>query len=65
VVYMNKGNYDQAIADYTKAISLDPNSKDAYNNRGNLWATKGLCRRCGGSLGGIFTKKCKSCGLEN
>ena len=31
----------------------------------NKWASQGLCRHCGGTLGGIFTKKCKSCGKEN
>jgi alpha-tubulin suppressor-like RCC1 family protein len=29
------------------------------------WQQQGLCRYCGGKLGGIFTKKCKSCGEEN
>jgi len=29
------------------------------------WASEGLCRYCGGKLGGVFTKKCKSCGKEN
>ena len=27
----------------------------------NKWASQGLCRYCGGKLGGLFTKKCKSC----
>jgi len=26
---------------------------------------KGLCKYCGGKLGGMFTKKCKNCGREN
>jgi alpha-tubulin suppressor-like RCC1 family protein len=30
----------------------------------NKWASQGLCRHCGGQLGGLFTKKCKSCGKE-
>jgi len=29
------------------------------------WEEQGLCRHCGGKLGGVFTKKCKSCGKEN
>ena len=29
-----KGKYDEAIAEYTKAIELDPNFAYAYNNRG-------------------------------
>jgi alpha-tubulin suppressor-like RCC1 family protein len=28
------------------------------------WEQQGLCRHCGGQLGGLFTKKCKSCGRE-
>lgn len=27
-----------------------------------LWTKQGLCRHCGGQVGGFFTKKCKSCG---
>ena len=26
------------------------------------WEQQGLCRHCGGQMGGFFTKKCKSCG---
>jgi alpha-tubulin suppressor-like RCC1 family protein len=26
---------------------------------------KGLCKYCGGKLGGLFTKKCKDCGKAN
>jgi tetratricopeptide (TPR) repeat protein len=31
---LSKGDYDGAIADYTKAIEIDPNSAGAYVNRG-------------------------------
>ncbi len=34
--YQNKGQTDRAIADYDKAIKLDPKDADAYNNR--AWA---------------------------
>ena len=34
VCYYNKGDYDQAIADCTKAIEVDPNYHNAYDNRG-------------------------------
>jgi tetratricopeptide (TPR) repeat protein len=37
----NKGLYDQAIADYTQAIRLDPNYAAVYNNRGNAYDDKG------------------------
>ena len=29
------------------------------------WREAGLCQYCGGQIGGVFTKKCKSCGKEN
>ncbi|GBU28581.1 hypothetical protein R84B8_02141 [Treponema sp. R8-4-B8] len=29
------------------------------------WQAQGLCKYCGGKLGGLFSKKCKSCGKEN
>jgi len=32
--YHSKGEYDQAIADYGKAIQLNPKYAEAYNNRG-------------------------------
>jgi ankyrin repeat protein len=31
----------------------------------NKWAEQGLCRHCGGKMGGLFTKKCKSCKRKN
>ena len=33
--------YDQAIADYTQAIRLNPNYALAYYNRGNVYYRKG------------------------
>jgi tetratricopeptide (TPR) repeat protein len=35
-----EGNLDGAIADYTRAIKLNPNYTEAYNNRGNLKGAK-------------------------
>ena len=29
------------------------------------WIQEGLCQYCGGEIGGLFTKKCKSCGEEH
>ena len=34
-------DYAKKIADYTKAIRLDPKDATAYYNRGNLWEAKG------------------------
>jgi len=40
--YRTKGLADQAIADYTKAIEIDPGNASAYVNRGVAYKTKGL-----------------------
>ena len=39
--YQNKGDFDHAIGDYTKAIEIDPNFAKAYNNRGVAHRAKG------------------------
>jgi len=39
--YDDKGEVDRAIADYTKAIALDPNYAIAYTNRGAAYYSKG------------------------
>ena len=36
-----KGDYDRAIADYNKALELDPKDATAYNNRGFTYDNKG------------------------
>ena len=38
---LDKGKYDDAIADYDKAIALDPNDAGAYTNRGVAYGRKG------------------------
>ena len=40
-VYYNKGDYDLAIADYNKAIRLNPKLAYAYSQRGNAYYNKG------------------------
>lgn len=35
-----RGDYDGAIADYTKAIELNPNEAGNYNNRANAYMEK-------------------------
>ena len=39
--YYDKGDYDRAIADYDKAIELNPKLAPAYNDRGNVYSAKG------------------------
>jgi tetratricopeptide (TPR) repeat protein len=48
VIYFYRGNgytfesdIDKAMADYSKAISINPDFIKAYNNRGNIYARKG------------------------
>jgi lipoprotein NlpI len=42
IAYRNKGLYDQAIADYSRAIDLMPKFVIAYIDRGNAYYDKGL-----------------------
>jgi len=39
--YEQKNDHDKAIADYNKAIELDPKYAKAYNDRGNAYVQKG------------------------
>ena len=41
VAYDRKGYYDKAIADYTKAIQINPRATIAYYHRGLDWVQKG------------------------
>jgi len=38
--YENKGDLSKAIADYSRAIELNPNRADDYNNRGAIYGTQ-------------------------
>lgn len=40
--YFSQGAFDLAIADYTKAIEMDPQDADAYGGRGMAYRQKGL-----------------------
>ncbi len=40
MVYAQKGDYDAAIRDYTKAIEIDPNNADTFSNRGAAYYTE-------------------------
>ncbi len=39
--YEYTSDTDQAIADYTEALRLDPEYVPAYNNRGNIYRRRG------------------------
>lgn len=41
VSWYEKGEYDKAISDFTKAIELNPRYSDAYINRGVVYGKKG------------------------
>jgi Tfp pilus assembly protein PilF len=41
IAYGEKGQYDQAIADFNKAIEINPRYDKAYNNRGIVYRLKG------------------------
>ncbi len=39
--YIAKGQYDQAISDFNKALEINPSYAEAYNNRGAVYSRKG------------------------
>ncbi len=41
IAYLSKGQYDQAISDFTKALEINPRYTDAYYNRGVSYFDKG------------------------
>ena len=41
VAWQKKGDFDQAVSDYNKAIEINPRYAMAYNNRGNTFQTNG------------------------
>ena len=41
LAYDNQGRYDQAIANYSRAIELNPDYVSAYYNRGNAYDNQG------------------------
>jgi len=44
-LYDRNVNYDRAIMNYSRAISLEPNDAEAYNNRGTVYGHKGDYKR--------------------
>ncbi len=39
--HFRKGELENALADFNRAIRMQPQLADAYNNRGNVWQEKG------------------------
>jgi len=56
VVAVGSNNYGQCNTESWRDIGPVPEEL--------VWKWKGLCKYCGGKLGGVFTKKCKDCGRE-
>jgi len=48
-----------------EAREAEERRRIAEQEQQRQWKAQGLCTYCGGKLGGLFTKKCKSCGKEN
>ncbi len=40
--YSNKGNYDQAIVNFSIAIKFNPKDAGSYSSRANIYQTKGM-----------------------
>jgi tetratricopeptide (TPR) repeat protein len=47
VEYVKSGKYDEAIAEFTKDVALDPQDADAYNNRGIAYLARLSSERVG------------------
>ena len=41
LVAAQKGDYDTALAEFTKALQVDPKDAEVYNNRGSMYTFKG------------------------
>ena len=41
ISYRETGKIDLALADYNRAIELNPSYFEAYNNRGNIYMARG------------------------
>jgi len=41
IAWLDEGEWDKAIADFTQAIRLDPKSSNPYNDRGVAWYLRG------------------------
>jgi len=69
VVAVGNNEYGQCNTEGWKNIGPVPEEQVLESKQSleqsKRWQEQGLCQYCGGKLGGVFTKKCKSCGKEN
>ncbi len=54
-------NYDEAIADYTRTLELDPNNGAARINRSLVYEDKNDCDRAISELTDVILNHCKNC----
>jgi len=59
----------QQAAEAAKKAKAEQEAKEKEERRREeqqkQWQAQGLCKYCGGELGGLFKNKCKSCGKKN
>jgi len=60
-----KAEQEAREAEAARKAKAEQEAKEAEQRQRQQWMAQGLCKYCGGKLGGVFTKKCKSCGREN
>jgi len=62
-VFINFGNYKESLSLAEKCKTYYEEMNKLHENK-IYWVQQGLCNYCGGEFGGLFGKKCKSCGLK-
>jgi hypothetical protein len=65
VLYNGHVSYADELAEYVlEAIETQEPNSDYVQQRkkSKVWASQGLCSKCGGQMKGLITKKCKNCG---
>ena len=64
VVAVGRNDKGQCNTESWRNIGPVPEEK-RKEQQSKRWQEQGLCKYCGGKLGGVFSKKCKACGREN
>lgn len=63
--FLNLAKQFRSMNGYENTVELADECDNQYRElkeKRERWVEQGLCRYCGGKIGGIFTKKCKVCG---